>query len=284
MRKNFSFNKFRIKERKHKLYFFDAFNNDKKNNNIVRFNSFLKIKETKLPILNQSKPKKSKKLFISKLETKYPAQSIIKLEKVCNTDINSNNNNNLVHKKKQKTTIPINKNNQCQNINQNFIININNNNIPINKNNQCQNINQNFIININNNNINNSYQIKMNNNAEMNKNKSGNNNFNFSKMKIINTEENKNVNVSKSNYSEISDLSCFYSNKKTGNLNSINSFVNNDFDIFSISEESDIQNIGEINILPKKSNNNFMKEIKKIYINPVEFEKFCKEINEKLQL
>jgi len=259
MRKNFSFNKFRIKERKHKLYFFDAFNNDKKNNNIVRFNSFLKIKETKLPILNQSKPKKSKKLFISKLETKYPAQSIIKLEKVCNTDINSNNNN-LVHKKKQKTTIPINKNNQCQNINQNFIININNNN------------------------INNSYQIKMNNNAEMNKNKSGNNNFNFSKMKIINTEENKNVNVSKSNYSEISDLSCFYSNKKTGNLNSINSFVNNDFDIFSISEESDIQNIGEINILPKKSNNNFMKEIKKIYINPVEFEKFCKEINEKLQL
>ena len=259
MRKSFSFNKFRIKEKKNKLYFFDAFNNDKKINNIIRFNSFLKIKETKLPILNQSKPKKSKKLFISKLETKYPVQNIIKLEKVCNTDIN--NNNYLVNKKKQKIAIPINKNNQCQNINQNFIININNNN------------------------INNSYQIKMNNNVtEMNKKKSGNNNFNFSKMKIINTEDNKNLSISKSNYSEISDLSCFYSNKKNGNLNSINSFVNNDIDIFSISEETDIQNIGEINLLPKKTNNNFMKEIKKIYINPVDFEKFCKEINEKLQL
>ena len=223
MRKSFSFNKFRIKEKKNKLYFFDAFNNDKKINNIIRFNSFLKIKETKLPLLNQSKPKKSKKLFISKLETKYPAQSIIKLEKVCNTDINNN--------------------------------------------------------------INNSYQIKMNNNAtEMNKKKSGNNNFNFSKMKIINTEDNKNLSISKSNYSEISDLSCFYSNKKNGNLNSINSFVNNDIDIFSISEETDIQNIGEINLLPKKSNNNFLKEIKKIYINPVDFQKFCKEINDKLQL
>ena len=59
---------------------------------------------------------------------------------------------------------------------------------------------------------------------------------------------------------------------------------NNEFDIFSISEESENQKNIEINQLKKGNNINFMNEIKKIYINPVEFEKFCKEINEKLKL
>ena len=259
MKKSFSFNKFRIKKGNNNLNFINAFKNEKINN-FVRFNSFLKKKGTKLQPLNLNNNKKiSKKLCFSKLETKFPNQNILKIEKKSKFE-NNNNNNNLNHKKKQKIIIPINKGNQCQNINQNFIININNNN------------------------INNSYQIKMNNNSPPKK-PENNNIFNFSKIKIINNDDNnKNVNVSKSNYSEISEISCFYSNKKSANLNSINSFVNNDFDIFSISEESEHQKNIEINQLKKGNNINFMNEIKKIYINPIEFEKFCKEINEKLKL
>ena len=259
MKKSFSFYKFRIKKGNNNLNFINAFKNEKINN-FVRFNSFLKEKGTKLQPLNLNNNKKiSKKLCFSKLETKFPNQNILKIEKKSKFE-NNNNNNNLNHKKKQKIIIPINKGNQCQNINQNFIININNNN------------------------INNSYQIKMNNNDMIQK-KPENNNFNFSKIKIVNTEDNnKNVNVSKSNYSEISDISCFFSNKKTGNLNSINSYVNNEFDIFSISEESENQKNIEINQLKKGNKINFMNEIKKIYINPSEFEKFCREINEKLKI
>ena len=261
MQKSFSFNKFRIKKRNDNLYFIDAFKNEKINN-IVRFNSFLKEKGSKLKALNlnnnNNNKKLSNKLCMSKFEAKYSNQNLIKIEKKSKLDIN---NNSLNHKKKQQKTI-----------------------IPVNKGNLCQNINENFIININNNNINNSYQIKMNNNDMIQK-KPENNNFNFSKIKIVNTEDNnKNVNVSKSNYSEISDISCFFSNKKTGNLNSINSYVNNEFDIFSISEESENQKNIEINQLKKGNKINFMNEIKKIYINPSEFEKFCREINEKLKI
>ena len=136
MKKSFSFYKFRIKKGNNNLNFINAFKNEKINN-FVRFNSFLKEKGTKLQPLNLNNNKKiSKKLCFSKLETKFPNQHILKIEKKSKFE-NNNNNNNLNHKKKQKIIIPINKGNQCQNINQNFIININNNN------------------------INNSYQIKM---------------------------------------------------------------------------------------------------------------------------
>ena len=267
MKKNFSFDKFRIKEKKNNLYFFDAFNNDKMVNNIIRFNSFLKTKETLINKINKSKNEKIlNKIVMPKLAAKYQNQHLPKNETKFKADINihnntNNNNNNSIHKKKIKTSIPINKANQGHNINQNFIININNNN------------------------INNNYQIKMNNNSGKNQKKEGNNNFNFSKIKIINKEDvHKNTNILKSNHSEISDLSCFNSNKKTTNLNSINSFVNNDFDVFSISEESNTPYNCEINLLQGKNNNDYIKENKKIYINPVEFENFCKEINEKLKL
>ena len=261
MKKNFSFDKFRIKEKKSNLYFTDAFNNDKMINNIIQFNSFLKPKETKIKAISLSQNKKFvKKIFMSKLETKYPNQMLTKNEKQLKTDVNINNKENyLIHKKKIKTSIPINKANQCQNINQNFIININNNN------------------------INNNYQIKMNNNEDINQKKSDKNNYNFSKIKIINKkEDNKSINASRSNYSEISDLSCFNSNKKISNLNSINSFVNNDFDIFSISEETNSPQNLETKLPIKNDYNNYYESNKKIYINPVEFEKFCKEVNEKL--
>ena len=262
MRKNFSFNKFRIKDRNKHFYFFDAFNNDKKTNNIIRFKSFLnkreKTKEIKLPKIELSKDKTPKKLYISKLETKFSNIKHTKNEKKFKTDIKINNSNSLIHKKKQKT-------------------------IPINKINQCQNINQNFIININNNNINHNYKNNMNKKEELKQKKTIKNNYNFSKIKIINTEDinnNKNINAPKSNYSELSELSCFYSNKKVINLNSINSFVNNDNDIFSISEDVNTPENCQINLLDKNKDNNFMKECKKIYINPDEFKKFCKEVNE----
>ena len=252
MKKHFSFEKFRIKTKKNNLNFIDVFNNDKKIHNIIRFNSHLKSKEINLPVLNQNKNKNIiKKLYISKLETKYQNnQNMKKVENKIKNDIKKNNNNNnifVISKKKQKA-------------------------IPINKINQCQNINQNFIININNNNINNSYQIKMNNNQEINQNRPEDNNF----KKPINTEDSNKNSLPKNNQSELSDLSCFNSNKKTANLNSINSFVNNDKDLFSISEDRSLVNNYKIN-------ENFMKENKKIYINPVEFEKFCREVNEILQ-
>ena len=217
MKKHFSFEKFRIKTKKNNLNFIDVFNNDKKIHNIIRFNSHLKSKEINLPVLNQNKNKNIlKKLYISKLETKYQNnQNMKKVENKIKNDI---------------------------------------------------------IININNNNINNSYQIKMNNNQEINQNKPEDNNF----KKPINTEDSNKNSLPKNNQSELSDLSCFNSNKKTANLNSINSFVNNDKDLFSISEDRSLVNNYKIN-------ENFMKENKKIYINPVEFEKFCREVNEILQ-
>ena len=264
MKKNFSFNKFRIKDKNKHFYFFEAFNNDKKTNNIIRFKSFLnkrevKEKEIKLPKIELNKDKTPKKLYMSKLETKFSNIKNTKNETKSKTDIKINNNNTLIHKKKQKT-IPINKVNQCQNINQNFIININNNN-----------------------NINNNYKIKMNKKEELKQKKPAKNNYNFSKIKIVGVDDfnnNKNINAPKSNYSELSELSCFYSNKKVINLNSINSFVNNDNDIFSISEDVNTPENCEINLLDKNKDKNFMKECRKIYINPDEFKKFCKEVNE----
>ena len=266
MKKNFSFNKFRIKDKTNQLFFIDAFDEDKKINNIIRFKSFLKTNEIKLPKININKTKKPNQLYKSRYESKYSVSNNIQTQNKFKPDvkINDNINNNSLIKKKHKT-------------------------IPISKaNNQCQNINQNFIININNNSINNSYQIKMNDNEKLLAQKKYKNcNYNFSKIKIINQENNhssnKNSNVSSSNYSELSDLSCFNSNKKTKELNSINSFVNNNNDIFSISEETNIQNNFDTNLLEKPKNKKILNENKKIFINKVEFEKFCKEVNEILQ-
>jgi len=267
MKKNFSFNKFRIKDKKNQLFFFDAFDDNKKINNIIRFKSFLKTNELKLPKININKTKKSNQLYMSKFKSIHPIINNIQTHNNIKHDVKDNDNFNsnfLIYKKKYKT-------------------------IPISKaNNQCQNINQNFIININNNSINNSYQIKMNDNEKLiNQKKHKNCNYNFSKIKIINREDNhninKNLNASRNNYSELSDLSCFNSNKKTPTLNSINSFVNNNNDIFSISEEANLQNNCDINSFDKTNDKNILNENKKILINQVEFEKFCKEVNEILQ-
>ena len=267
MKKNFSFNKFRIKDKKNQLFFFDAFDDNKKINNIIRFKSFLKTNEIKLPKININKNKKPTQLYMSKYISKQFISNNIQTHKYFKTEIknNSNSNNNYLLYKKKQNTIPINK-----------------------ANNQCQNINQNFIININNNSINNSYQIKLNDNEKLiNQKKHKNCNYNFSKIKIINREDNhninKNLNASRNNYSELSDLSCFNSNKKTPTLNSINSFVNNNNDIFSISEEANLQNNCDINSFDKTNDKNILNENKKILINQVEFEKFCKEVNEILQ-
>ena len=267
MKKNFSFNKFRIKDKKNQLFFIDAFDVDKKINNIIRFKSFLKTNELKLPKININKTKKSNQLYMSKFKSIHPIINNIQTHNNIKHDVKDNDNFNsnfLIYKKKYKT-------------------------IPISKaNNQFQNINQNFIININNNSINNNYQIKMSDNEKLLAQKNIKNcNYNFSKIKIINRENNnninKNLNLSRSNYSELSDLSCFNSNKKTITLNSINSFVNNNNEIFSISEEPNPQNNCEIKLLEKKENKNFVNDNKKIMINQVEFEKFCKEVNEILQ-
>ena len=165
--------------------------------------------------------------------------------------------------------------------------------IPINKAQikPFHNLNQNYVININNN-INNSYQIKMQNNPEMNKDINNINNYEFEKMKVLKSEDGiKNYNTSnqKTALSELSDLSCFKSNKKIFNLNSINSFANNDNDLLSYSDDTNFGNfnIAKNNSKPEKQNinniyNNNDNKKKKIYINPVDFQKFCQEIEEKL--
>ena len=269
MKKNFSFNKFRIKDKKDQLFFVDVFDDNKKINNIIRFKSFLKTNEIKLPKININKTKKPAQLYMAKYISKQFKSNNIQTHNYLKTEIknNNNSNNNYLLNKKKKNTIPKNKPTTT---------------------NQTQNINQNFIININNNSINNSYQIKMNDKEKLlNQKKYKNCNYNFSKIKIINREDNhninKNLNASRNNYSELSDLSCFNSNKKTPTLNSINSFVNNNNDIFSISEETNIQNNFDTNLLEKPKNKKILNENKKIFINKVEFEKFCKEVNEILQ-
>jgi hypothetical protein len=268
MKKNFSFNNYKIKEKKYALNFIDAFKPDKKNNNLIYFNSFLKNKDSKLPLLNISKNKTVPKKYLAKFDNKNIHQNITTINNNSLTDIKNLKNNKIVNsqKKKQKSNLI---------------------NIPKgkNQNNQYHNINQNFVININNS-ISNSYQIKMKNNTEQVKKDYKQKKFNFSNIKIIKSEEsNKNTNISKSNYSEISDMSCFNSNHKLMNINSINSFWNNDNDLFSISEDINMINKDENNINEKEDNdiddNSVNEENKKVYIDPIEFEKFCKEVNDK---
>ena len=304
MRRNYTFWKFRIKEKNLNLNFIETFDKiekkETKNNKITRVNSLF---DKKIKIIPSLKISNSKNI---------------------NTDINNNNNTNNVHVNdnltkeknndlpnifstpKKKSTLKI-MNNNINNVvikgkKQDGNNNNNNNNnstqkkkikfaIPINKSQAkpLQNLNQNYVININNN-INNSYQIKMQNGDNNNPHKINdkNSNYDFAKMKIVPTEEgNKNCNTSnqKTVLTEISDISCFKSNQKVFNLNSINSFVNNDNDFLSFSDDTNLANNIKYNFQPETKgilkNSNYRHK-KKIYINPDDFNAFCKEIEEKL--
>ena len=287
MKRNFTFWKFRIKQKNFNLNFIDTFSNLEENgkpkDNIIRVKSLINNKIKIIPCLKMDKPNngnnnnnKIKPENNPDLPNIFPSPNKNNKLKIINNDINNviikaknqdniNNTINSTQKKKTKLPIPINKAQvkPLRNLNQNYVININNN-------------------------INNSYQIKMHNNNNMNKNKS--NNYDFAKIKIIQSEDgNKNCNTSnqKTVLTEISDISCFKSNKKMINLNSINSFVNNDNDFLSFSDDTNLGNNIKNNFeQDKKSNNdkNSNKKIKKIYINPDDFKAFCKEIEEKLNL
>lgn len=287
MKRNFTFWKYRIKQKNFNLNFIDTFSNLEENgkpkDNIIRVKSLINNKIKIIPCLKMDKPNngnnnnnKIKPENNPDLPNIFPSPNKNNKLKIINNDINNviikaknqdniNNTINSTQKKKTKLPIPINKTQvkPLRNLNQNYVININNN-------------------------INNSYQIKMQNNNNMNKNKS--NNYDFAKIKIIQSEDgNKNCNTSnqKTVLTEISDISCFKSNKKMINLNSINSFVNNDNDFLSFSDDTNLGNNIKNNFeQDKKSNNdkNSNKKIKKIYINPDDFKAFCKEIEEKLNL
>ena len=290
MKRNFTFSKFRIINQKVNLNFIDTFctdgKNEKQKNNIFRFKSLFKNKIKIIPVLKIDKPKNENinndNKIISKnidknLDICNRFSSPIKNQKINiykndinNVMINSKKSDKIYspNKKKIKLSIPINKAQikPFHNLNQNYVININNN-------------------------INNSYQIKMQNNQEINKDI---NNINeFEKMKVFKFEDgNKNYNTSnqKTALTELSDISCFKSNKKFFNLNSINSFVNNDNDLLSYSDDTNFGNFGnnlKNNSKPEKQNNNNIYtnngyKNRKIYINPVDFQKFCQEIEEKL--
>lgn len=287
MKRNFTFWKYRIKQKNFNLNFIDTFSNLEENgkpkDNIIRVKSLINNKIKIIPCLKMDKPNngnnnnnKIKPENNPDLPNIFPSPNKNNKLKIINNDINNviikaknqdniNNTINSTQKKKTKLPIPINKAQvkPLRNLNQNYVININNN-------------------------INNSYQIKMDNNNNMNKNKS--NNYDFAKIKIIQSEDgNKNCNTSnqKTVLTEISDISCFKSNKKMINLNSINSFVNNDNDFLSFSDDTNLGNNIKNNFeQDKKSNNdkNSNKKIKKIYINPDDFKAFCQEIEEKLNL
>ena len=288
MKRNFTFSKFRIKNQKTNLNFIDTFCNADKNinpkYNIFRAKSSLKNKIKIIPptIKDISNNEKNNNIICNKTEIQEFCKDFsgeiennkIKLMKngINNVIINSKksdkiNTNNSTQKKKVKLTIPINK--------------------PQIK--PFQSLNQNYVININNN-INNSYQIKMQNNQDMNQNKK----YDFEKLKNLQYEDNiKNINSSnqKTTLTELSDLSCFKTNKKSLNLNSINSFVNNDNDLFSYSDDTNFgantKNNNNTNIQKNQNNYNINFDYnrkKKIYINPIDFENFCKEIEEKLNL
>ena len=270
------------------MNFLDTFGTEdkisKNKNNLIRINSLLEKKIKIIPSLKIDNPKKGQNFDNNKtLENK--KSNIQHSVTFNNISIQSNNNkknqlfkneiNNVIiqSKKKDNVITPINNSNSKKKIKLS---------IPINKTQvkPFQNVNQNYVININNN-INNSYQIKMHNNQDINKDKSSynkDNNYDFGKIKIVQSEDlNKNCNSSnqKTVLTEISDLSCFKSNHKLFNLNSINSFVKNDDDFLSFSDDT-------INKSEKQNASNNIK--KKIYINPIDFQNFCKEIEEKLNL
>ena len=282
MKRNFSFSKFRIKDPKTNLNFIDTFCTADKNinlkNNIIRYNTLMKNKIKIIPPLKRdnSYNENKKNIISDKMDNKEllnkfsspKGNNKVKLIQngINNVIINSKKNDILntggsTIKKKLKLSIPINKTQikPFQNLNQNYVININNN-------------------------INNSYQIKMQNNGDINKNKK----YDFEKMKVLQSEEgikNNNNSNQKTVLTELSDLSCFKSNHKIFNLNSMNSFVNNDNELLSYSDDTyyGINLKNNNNDSKQKNHNNYDKK-KKIYINPIDFENFCQEIEEKLNL
>ena len=283
MKRNFTFSKFRIINPKENLNFIDTFCT--KDKNVNQKNILFKNKIKIIPLIDKPKNdniiNKDKKIS-EKIDNNYNPEAFnrfsspIKNQKlnlikndINNVMINSKKSDKFYspNKKKIKLSIPINKTQikPFHNLNQNYVININNN-------------------------INNSYQIKMQNNQEINKDINNINNYEFEKMKLLKSEEGiKNYNTSnqKTALTELSDLSCFKSNKKLFNLNSINSFVNNDNDLLSYSDDTNFgYNIKNISKQEKQNNNNIYTNTgnkkKKIYINPIDFQKFCQEIEEKL--
>ena len=293
MKRNFTFSKYRIKGQKYNLNFIDIFSkgdkdkdkdkDDNSKDKVFRAKTLLKNKIKIIPAIEVDNP--NNQINKNNIEINNPIKynnNVLKTikEKKTSGFFNNNINNIMINskktddinvagstlKKKTKQLIPINKNQikSFQNVNQNYVININNN-------------------------INNSYQIKMHNNQDINKDIKNNNNYDFGKMKIDQSEEgSKNINNSNQRtiLTEISDLSCFKSNQKLLNLNS-SSFPINDNDLLSFSEDTNfVNNLKNNNILENQTNKNSNKtnKKKKIYINPIEFQKFCKEIDEKLNM
>ena len=281
MKRNFSFSKFRIKEQKTNLNFMNTFCKrdiiEKPKSNIFVFNPLLKNKIKIIPFLKinkqeevQKEDKISEKTHNPEFIHKFSSPLMDTKIKMIKNDID----NVIINSKKKdkfKTTISLHKKKLLS--------------IPKNKTQikPLHNFNHNYVININNN-INNSYQIKMQNNQEMNKDINNVNKYEFEKFKLWKSEEGIKIYNStnqKTALTELSDLSCFKSNKKFFNLNSINSLVNNDNDL-TYSEETNSDKIFNNSVKPKNSKNFNIK--KKIYINPIEFQHFCKEIEEKLNL
>lgn len=282
MKRNFTFSKFRIKDPKTNLNFIDTFCTADKNinlkNNIIRYNTLMKNKIKIIPPLkrdnsyNENKKniisdKTNNKELLNKFSSPKGNNKVKLIQNGINNVIINSKKNDILNaggstiKKKLKLSIPINKTQikPFQNLNQNYVININNN-------------------------INNSYQIKMQNNGDINKNKK----YDFEKMKVLQSEDgikNNNNSNQKTVLTELSDLSCFKSNHKIFNLNSMNSFVNNDNELLSYSDDTyyGINLKNNNNDSKQKNHNNYDKK-KKIYINPIDFENFCQEIEEKLNL
>ena len=286
MKRNFTFSKFRIINPKVNLNFIDTFctkdKKDKQKNNLLLKNKIkiipvLKIDKSKYESINNKNKITSENIdnnynpdMFNRFSSPIKNQKLNNIKNdINNVMINSKKSDKFFSPNKKKIKFPI----------------------PINKTQikPYHNLNQNYVININNN-INNSYQIKMQNNLEINKDTNNINNYEFEKMKVYKSEEGiKNYNSlnQKTSLIELSDLSCFKSNKKLFNLNSIGSFVNNDNDLLSYSDDTNFGNNLKNNSKPEKQNNNNIynnngNKKKKIYINPVDFQKFCQEIEEKL--
>ena len=272
MKRNFSFSKFRIKVQKTDLNFMNTFckgNIDENlKNNILVFKPLIKNKIKIIPFLkinNQEEGEQHDKIseksnnpeFFHKFYSQLKDSKIKMIKKdIDNVVINSKK------KEKFKTTISLHKKKLLS--------------IPKNKTQikPLYNFKQNYVININNN-INNSYQINMQ-NDEMTTNIK-NNNYDFENgIKYFNSNSNQ-----KTILTEISDLSCFKSNKKFFSLNSFNSFINND-NALSYSEETNSgKNYNKSEKQKSKLNRN---KKKKIYINPIEFQNFCQEIEKQLNI
>ena len=258
MKKYFSLEKYKINYYQPKLKYFNIFFPKKEQfhafRNILKFSSYEKNKAKKTEIL----PKLN-------LEYKNNVNNNLHNIKLLK-EKEKNNNMGAVKKQKSKFNIPINK-------------------IPS-KN--YNNLNQKYVININNN-INNSYELKMQNNNESKKSKyiakCKGKIHNIDRVKIIQSnEQNKNVSINNSNQktilSEISDLSCFKSSDKNKKLNN----ENKDVDIFDLSEDNEKEKSLLWNAKNADLNKNNQKITKKIYINPLDFKIFCKKVEEKLNI